>query len=152
MDIDTLGRRKRTRRQPSGRTIRPQPRDLFWFEKLHHHGPLPTSYLHAFTEHLARNLAPTLKRLASPHREANLLNRPTQQFDTFDARYNQLIYDLGLRTLQALQDEGIYRHDAPLPTGPWKHRVELSIVNLSGECPVHKGPLSIGVELKILTM
>lgn len=79
-----------------------------WFEKLHHHGPLPTSYLHAFTEHLARDRARTLKRLASLHHEANLLDRPAQQFDTLDARYNQLIYDLGPRSLQVLHDEGIY--------------------------------------------
>ena len=161
MDTDTLGRRKRTRRQPSGRTIRPQPRDLLWFEKLHHHGPLPTSYLHAFSEHLARDRARTLKRLASLHHEANLLDRPAQQFDTLDARYNQLIYDLGPRSLQVLHDEGIYRHDAPLPSGPWKHRVMVACITASVELatrgtntryiPQHEilGKLGVGLRIPI---
>ena len=100
MDTDTLGRRTRTKRQSTRKIVRAMPRDLLWLEKLHYHGPLPTSYLHEFTCHLAKDRARTLKRLAMLHHEVNLLTRPTKQFDTMDARYNQLVYDLSDSAIQ----------------------------------------------------
>ncbi|MFT5114814.1 MAG: hypothetical protein ACI8P9_004154 [Parasphingorhabdus sp.] len=133
MDTDTLGRRTRTKRQSTGKIIRPMPRDLLWLEKLHHHGPLPTSYLHEFTVHLAKDRARTLKRLAALHHEANLLTQPTQQFDTMDAQYNQLIYDLNDSAIQVVGDEGSFSSKAPVCTGPWKHRVMVSSITASIE-------------------
>ena len=137
MDIDTLGRRTRIKRQSTGKIVRAMPRDLLWLEKLHHHGPLPTSYLHEFTAHLAKDRARTLKRLAALHHEVNLLTRPTKQFDTMDARYNQLVYDLGDSAIQVLRDEGSFSSKAPVCTGPWKHRVMVSCITASIDLATH---------------
>ena len=47
---DSLGRRLRTRSVSSGKKLFLTERDYEWFEVLHRHGPLPTSYIHAFTK------------------------------------------------------------------------------------------------------
>jgi len=52
---DKIGRRRRDRRQSTGKRISAQERDLLWFQKLQEHGPLSSSYLHAFSNHLRRN-------------------------------------------------------------------------------------------------
>ena len=83
-------------RQPTGETIRLKPRDYLVFQKLHEHGPLPTSYLYAFTKHLGSDETGFLKRLNALFHEG-YLDRPKQQFNTIDARYNQLVYDQGFQ-------------------------------------------------------
>ncbi|MGE0254350.1 MAG: hypothetical protein AB7N54_08600 [Alphaproteobacteria bacterium] len=45
---DATGRRLRERRVPTGKVKRPTARDLIWLDKLQRHGPLPSSYLHAY--------------------------------------------------------------------------------------------------------
>lgn len=137
---DTLGRRTRTRRQPRGKRIRLRPRDLLWFEKLHQHGPLPTSYLHEFSRHLGGDYARTLKRLADLFHEGGYLDRPRQQFDTIDARYNQLVYDIDVRAETVLRDEGRYSEYAPSAGGLWKHRVMVACITASLELGTLKYP------------
>lgn len=133
VSTDALGRRTRMIRQPRGRRIGLQPRDLLWFEKLHRHGPLPTSYLYAFSEHLAKDRCRTLKRLADLYNEGGYLDRPKQQFQTIDARYNQLVYELNERAERVLQREGRFSDHAAGPGGPWVHRLMVSCVTASLE-------------------
>ena len=92
-NFDSLSRRKRTRPFSSGKRVTPQERDLLWFEKIHQHGPLPASYLHAFSKHLRRNEKRAQDRLTdlfnedrTPH-GGPYLARPLQQFRTLDSRY-----------------------------------------------------------------
>lgn len=95
---DTLGRRHREHPVSTGKRVTPQPRDLLWFQKLHEHGPLSSTYLHAFSQHLARNEKRARDRLTDLFNESNAphggayLARPWQQFQTLDARYQNLVY------------------------------------------------------------
>lgn len=137
---DAIGRRVRTKRQPRGKRIGLRPRDLLWFEKLHQHGPLPTSYLYAFSQHLARDRTRTLKRLADLYNEGQYLDRPLQQFHTIDARYNQLVYELDDRGTLALREKGTYSDHAPNVGGPWTHRLMVSCITASLELRVRAHP------------
>ncbi len=130
---DTLGRRMRTKRKPTGKRIYLAPRDLLWFKKLHQHGPLPTSYLHAFSAHLAKDKGRALKRLADLYNDGEYLIRPKQQFQTIDARCNQLVYDLDRRAEAVLKQEALWSEYAPKPYGPWVHRLMVSCVTASLE-------------------
>lgn len=130
---DALGRRSRTKRQPTGKRISLRPRDLLWLEKLHHHGPLPTSYLYAFSRRLCGDEARTLKRLSDLFHEGAYLKRPYQQFETIDARFNQLVYDLDEHGEALLQHEGLWSEYAPRPYGPWKHRCMTACITASLE-------------------
>lgn len=131
--LDALGRRTRMQRQPTGKRIGLRERDLLWFQKLHEHGPLPTSYLHEFTKHLACDKSRALKRLADLYNEGGYLDRPKQQFETIDARFNQIVYGLHERGEDVLKEEGCYNTYAPHPSGPWIHRLMVACVTASLE-------------------
>ena len=130
---DSIGRRCRTARQPRGKRIGLRPRDLLWFQKLHEQGPLPTSYLYAFSEHLSRDRTRTLKRLADLYNEGRYLERPPQQFHTIDARYNQLVYTLDERGTVALKEAGAWSDYVVHTGGPWTHRLMVSCITASLE-------------------
>ena len=125
--FDVLGRRRRTQPTSTGKRITLQPADMIWLQKLHEHGPLPSSFLLAFTRHLRRSDKRATERLTDLFNEDNTkhggryLDRPMQQFRTIDSRYNQLVYDLAPAGRRALFDSG-----APVAAinvaGPWLHR------------------------------
>lgn len=137
---DALGRRLRMRRQPKGKRIGLRPRDLLWFEKLHQHGPLPTSYLYEFGKLLGRDKSRTLKRLADLYNERGYLDRPLQQFQTIDARYNQLVYQLAPKGEAVLEQHGKWHDVLPLQVGLWTHRLMVSCVTASLELAVREHP------------
>ncbi|MEM8793406.1 MAG: replication-relaxation family protein [Pseudomonadota bacterium] len=126
-ETDTLGRRRRVAPRSTGKRITPQPADLLWFRKLAEHGPLPSSYLLAFTRQLRRSDKRTTERLTDLFHETNTpdggryLDRPAQQFRTIDARYNQLVYDLTPAGIQALRSTGLPAIPSKT-SGPWLHR------------------------------
>ncbi|NND50370.1 MAG: hypothetical protein HKN60_08980, partial [Rhizobiales bacterium] len=122
---DTLNRRRRDRRQPTGKKITPQERDLVWFRKLHEHGPLSSSYLHAFTKDLRRSEKRARDRLTdlfhedrTPHGGA-YLDRPWQQFRSFEARYQDLVFDLAPPAIAALKEAGQWSEVIASGSGPW---------------------------------
>ena len=139
-DTDTRGRRTRTMRQPIGKRITLRERDLLWLLKLHEHGPLPTSYLHAFTRHLGRDKSRALKRLADLFNDGGYLDRPSQQFETIDARFNQIVYQLHRRGEEVLVAEGGFSRYAPRPSGPWVHRFMVSCITASLELAASARP------------
>lgn len=137
-DSDAIGRRRRDRRSPEGKTKRPTERSLLWFEKLHRHGPLPSSYLHAYTEHLCRNAAWARRELADLFHEDSVhggpyLDRPWQQFDTMDARHHDLVYDLTDAGRDALASAGRLQVNVQAPGGPWVHRHMVACITASIE-------------------
>ena len=107
---DRIGRRSRMSPQSTGKRIRLTERDLLWMQKINTHGPLSTSELFAFGKHLGSNLQRAKNRLTDLFNEDNnihnqpYLTRPKQQFQTIDARYNELVYDLSPTGTQALKD------------------------------------------------
>ncbi len=136
---DRLDRRRRDRRTPSGKKVSPQQRDLIWFQKIHEHGPLPSTYLHAFTSDLRRNEKRARDRLTdlyhedrTPHSGA-YLDRPWQQFDTFDARYQENVYELTPTAETALKEHGLWSDHAAPASGTWKHRHMVACITASIE-------------------
>lgn len=136
---DALYRRRRDRPQSTDKRVTPQPRDLLWFQKLHEHGPLSSTYLHAFSKHLAKNEKRSRDRLTdlfnesrTPHGGA-YLSRPWQQFQTFDARYQDLVYDLAPPAEAALNEHSLWHECGASVGGPWRHRYMVAAITASIE-------------------
>ncbi len=138
MRVDTLGRRVRGIRQPVGEKLRLTDRDLLWLQKMHEHGPLPTSYLTAFSTLKSDKRA--IERLGHLFHETPYLARPHQQFDTRDARYNQLIYDITPDAERLLKQERLFSQFAPQPFGHWKHKCMVSCITASVEIAALQNP------------
>ena len=137
--LDSLNRRRRDRPSSTGKRVTPQTRDLLWFQKLHEHGPLSSSFLHAFSKHLAVNEKRSRDRLTdlfnedhTPHR-GTYLTRPWQQFQTFDARYQDLVYDLNAPAEAALKQAGKWSEWQGGHSGPWHHRYMVAAITASIE-------------------
>ncbi len=144
--VDTLGRRPRDRRQSTDKRITPQERDLIWFQKLREHGPLSSTYLHGFTKHLRRNEKRARDRLTdlfhetnTPHKDA-YLDRPWQQFQTYDARYQDLVYNLAPAGEKALKDAGLWTDYGHSHAGPWIHKHMVACVTASIELATLEDP------------
>lgn len=124
---DSIGRRKRMTPLSSGKRIRLTKRDLLWFSKINTHGPLSTSELFEFGKHLGGNVQRAKNRLTDLFNEDNnahgrpYLTRPKQQFDTMDARNNELVYDLTKIGVQALKEQNMYHPHNGTSLGPWWH-------------------------------
>lgn len=143
---DTLGRRKRNRRSSTGKHITPQQRDLLWFQKLHEHGPLSSGFLHSFSKHLCRSEKRALDRLTDLYNEDQTkhggpyLTRPFQQFDTYDARYKELVYDLDKPATTALEKAGLFNEYAGQNTGHWRHKFMVANITASIELATLDNP------------
>jgi hypothetical protein len=106
---------------------------------IHRHGPLSSSYLHEFSKHICRNEKRARDRLTdlfnedrTPH-GGPYLERPWQQFDTYDARYQELVYHLAPAAERALKEHNLWNDYAQRPTGPWKHRFMVASITSSIE-------------------
>lgn len=136
---DSLHRRKRTKPVSTGKRVTPQPRDILWFQKLHEHGPLTSSYLHAFSKHICKSPGRARDRLTDLFNEARTperapyLIRPEQQFYTLDARYQELVYDISLSAENVLQGRGHWHRHAGGASGPWRHRHLVASITASIE-------------------
>lgn len=108
-------------------------RDYEWFAVLHRHGPLPTSYLHGFTNDRWTDYRMASRRLALLYHEGNLLERPFKQFETLDPRSNELVHALGENANQALKEAGLFSSRAPTPSGTFKHQLMVSCITASIE-------------------
>ena len=136
---DTIGRRKRESRTSTNKRVTPQERDLLWFQKIHRHGPLSSTYLHAFSKHIRRNEKRSRDRLTdlfneeqTPH-NGPYLSRPFQQFNTYDARYQDLVYDLAPAAEAALKQNNMWSEYTNGHSGPWVHRYMVSCITASIE-------------------
>lgn len=141
---DHIGRRSRMQPQSTGKRIRLTERDILWMSKINTHGPLSTSELYDFGKHLGTNKQRAKNRLTDLFNETNnahgktYLTRPLQQFQTIDARYNELIYVLTPTGIKALKDTGQYHEHNGVSPGPWWHgrlvakitaKKELEVIN-----------------------
>jgi hypothetical protein len=127
MDMDTLKRRLRSSKpQPTDNRIELSERDLRIFEALYRHGPLPTHYLHEFAKDLGKNFAAHQHRLTKLYNGTKdgrtFLSRPPQQFASYEARYQPLIYDLTPKSKQVLAERGRLSRFMPDRTDPFVHR------------------------------
>ncbi len=135
---DALGRRSSQTRQSTGKRVRLSERDLLWLQKLHQHGPLPTSYLLAYTAALRASTKRQKERLGDLFHEDNTshcgpyLDRPPQQFATLKAGYNQLVHQAAPAGLRALKDSDL-SHETSGHQGPWVHRHMVACITASVE-------------------
>jgi Replication-relaxation len=157
-EIDSLSRRSRLSAKPTGKRVSPTARDLRWFEVLAEHGPLPTSFLLAFTNDSHASEKRARERLTDLFHEENTPDggayfiRPPQQFRTLDSRYNQLVYHLTPASKKALHKAGLSSGAASYPSGPWLHRFMVSCVTASVELATLDHPgITYIPQSKILT-
>jgi hypothetical protein len=138
-NTDTLGRRSRTAAKPTGKRASPTQRDMLLLKKLAEHGPLPTSFLLAFSSGSHASYKRARERLCDLYHEDNTpdggayLVRPPQQFRTIDSRYNQLVYDLAPAGWQAMKRNGLITERSSVPSGPWLHRHMTACITASIE-------------------
>ena len=136
---DSIGRRSRLRATSTGKRVSPTARDILWFSKLAEHGPLPTSFLLAFSRDSHASVKCARERLTDLFHETDTadggsyLIRPSQQFRTIDSRYNQLVYDLAPAGWRALERSGMNGVRPIAPSGPWLHRFMTSCITASVE-------------------
>lgn len=143
---DSLNRRPRDRRNPTGKHLTLTERDLLWFQKIQLHGPLSSSFLRAYSQFIRKNDTRASERLTdlfnennTPHR-GPYLDRPWQQFDTLNAHCNDLVYDITEFADEALRSAGRVGGISEHPTGPWKHRYTVSSITAAIELEILKHP------------
>lgn len=61
------------------------------------------------------------------------LDRPIQQFCSFDARYQNLVFDLAKPAITALRNAGLATDRGASGAGPWQHRFMVSCITASIE-------------------
>ena len=136
---DSIGRRSRLRATSTSKRVSPTARDMLWFRKLAEHGPLPSSFLLAFSQDSHASVKRARERLTDLFHETDIadggpyLIRPPQQFRTIDSRYNQLVYDLAPAGWRALERGGKMTAKRTAPSGPWLHRFMTSCITASIE-------------------
>ena len=145
MVTDALGRRSSHERQSSGKQIRLSERDLLWLTKLQQHGPLPTTYLLAYTDALRASDKRQKERPGDLFHEENTehggacLDRPPQQYATLKAGYNQLVHQVAPAGLKALNGAGL-AHETGGHHGPWVHRHMVACTTASIEIATLQRP------------
>jgi len=110
--------------------------DFALFEAIDRHGPLPSSYLYAFTRHLRKDRTHLQNRLTEFYNgdsRGSHLVRPPQQFASYEARYQHLIYDLSPRARRLLAEHGTSSAHMRRRADPFVHRFMSACVSASFE-------------------
>lgn len=132
---DTLNRRPRFIRTATGRLVQLSERDLAWLRALHHHGPLPSSYLYALA---GSSRKAAVQRLTTLFHEGGFITRPEWQTQTLQPEYNPIVYALTKAGADALKERGLWSDHAPAPAGTWKHRLMTACITASIEIECKK--------------
>ena len=98
-----------------------QPRDLLIFEVLQRHGPLPSHYLYAFTEHLAKDRFGFAKRLLALTREGYLARPPQLNHPLLFTDFK--VYALTVKAREILRQHGKLDRFALPMSGDFKHQL-----------------------------
>jgi len=114
------------------------PTDADWrlFEALDRHGPLPSHYLYEFTKAQRRDRTHLQNRLTEFYNgdaAGPFLTRPAQQFASYRARYQHLVYDLAPRARYLLAERGMLNTRAGVRSDPFVHRLMGACVGASFE-------------------
>lgn len=126
MQTDTLHRRLRTAPPaPIVRRLVLTDADYLIFDAIARHGPLPSHYLYEFTKHLRRDRSHLQNRLTEFYNgdsRGPYLIRPPQQFGSYQARYQHLVYDLAPLARLILAERGVGPRALPR-ADPFVHRL-----------------------------
>jgi hypothetical protein len=131
---DALLRRRRfAAPQPRGNRIDLSDADVAVFAALARHGPLPTHYLFRFSGRANFNsFQHRLTKLYNGAGEDSYLIRPSQQFASFRARYQHVVYDLAAAARRILRERGDFSTFIRR-TDPFLHRLMGACVGASIE-------------------
>lgn len=138
-------RRLRYERHSTGKRVEPTERDMLWFETLHRHGPLPSSYLLAYSRTIRASDTRSRERLGDLFHETNTphggayLDRPRQQWSAI-SKFEKTVYDLSPAAQQCLADRGLVLAVKPAALGPYHHRLMVSCITASLELAVRENP------------
>jgi len=110
--------------------------DYLLFEAIDRHGPLPSNYLYAFSQHLRRDRTHLQNRLTEFYNgdaAGAFLTRPPQQFASYRARYQHLVYDLASRARQLLAERDMLTTYRRARADPFVHRLMAACASASFE-------------------
>jgi hypothetical protein len=134
MAHEAVGRRLRhADPEPRARRLVLSEADHLLFEAIDRHGPLPSSYLYEFTRHLRRDRTHLQNRLTEFYNgdgHGSYLTRPQQQFASYEARYQHLVYDLAPRARLLVAER---RALSSPRSDPFVHRLMTACVSASFE-------------------
>jgi hypothetical protein len=132
-------RRARYHRQPTGKRVTPDEREIIWFQKLWEHGPLPQKYLYAYTRHLTPSPGVVKNRLGDLYHEDNTphggayLERPTQQ-NSVITKYQDAVYEDDAAAELLLKERGLIpRTSFPSKKTNYHHRFMAACITSSIE-------------------
>lgn len=103
------------RAQSTGKTVELTDRDIEIFKLLDRYRYLRSTFIHAFIGGDATRLS---KRLGQLYHEGGYLNRPAQQWQAVNARYQPAVYELGLKGSAILKGRGLQQQN----TSTWLAR------------------------------
>lgn len=145
--MDTLSRRLRYGRTSTGRRVVPTEADILTFEVLHRHGPLPSTFIHQFTRHVRRSEGRTKERLGHLYHEDNTphggpyLDRPWQQWQSMNARYQPAVSETTQFAEQVLRERGLLGEIAqPQMRAQFAHRFMIACITASIELAIQEDP------------
>lgn len=135
MHVDARNRRIRfAEPQPMAETIAVHQGDLEVFDACRRHGPLPSPYAHQFAKPHNKSWPNFQYRMTLLFNGAKdtppLLTRPPEQFRSFKARYQHLIYDVSKASKIMLQERG---KRFVIRTDPFIHQLMNACVGASIE-------------------
>jgi hypothetical protein len=147
MKTDTLSRRLRYGRQSTGRLVVPTEADILTFQALHRHGPLPSTYIHAFTKRVRQNEGRTKERLGHLFHEENTahggayLERPWQQWQTMNAHCQAVVSENSRYAEQVLKERGLLAEDTrSVERAQYAHRFMIACITASIELAINETP------------
>ncbi|MHA7773883.1 replication-relaxation family protein [Roseibium sp. M-1] len=108
MPLDSLGRRSRFSRNPTGKRIVLSERDGEILKLLYRYRYLRVPQLLAFLRPQSEKRF--VERLGDLYHETGLINRPKAQWKAFDARSTPMIYELSPKGRRWLESEGDLPH------------------------------------------
>lgn len=105
MEMETaVRRRSRTCRQSTGKRIALTSRDLEIFRLLGRYRYLRSTFIHAF---VGGDRTKLIERLGHLYHEGEYINRPAQQWQAVNARYQPAIYELDAKGEAQLAESGL---------------------------------------------
>jgi hypothetical protein len=117
------------------------------FEVLHRHGPLPSTFIHQFTKHVRQSEGRTKERLGHLYHEDNTphggpyLDRPWQQWQTMNARYQPAVSEVTPYAEQVLKERGLLAENVkPQTRVQYAHRFMVACITAQIELATKQDP------------
>ena len=102
-------RRSRMRRKSNGSRVELTPRDIEIFRLLERYRYLRSTFIHAF---VGGDRTKLIERLGHLYHEGRYLDRPSEQWQGINARYQPAVYEIDRRGQEALREHGLLADDA----------------------------------------